>query len=253
MIERERHGEGTESAVTVLRLAHGKVSALDRELVAALAQELATAEAAGSAVVLTGTGSVFSAGVDLFRLVEEAGEYRERFLAELCALFHQLVEFPRPLVAALNGHALAGGFVTACGCDYRIGVTGPATIGFTELKVGVPFPRIAQAMVLAVTPVHLREPMLYLAEPMPVAEAHRHGLLHELVSPGELAARALEVANRLAAVPPPAFAATKRQLREHQGLTDVADELDDLVAAWSSAGTLDAIRGFLAELRAKRR
>src|SRR5687767_10864417 len=103
MIERTE-----QEGVVTLRLAHGKASALDIELVDALA--LAFGEIAASdarAVILTGTGSIFSAGVDLFRLVERGREYTEEFVPALSRMLLDLFAFPKPLVTAVNGHAIA--------------------------------------------------------------------------------------------------------------------------------------------------
>src|SRR5207253_2583890 len=82
-----------------LRLAHGKASALDVELCDAIADELRAARGA-RAVILTGTGSIFSAGVDLFRMTNEGAEYVDRFIPALGDAFTTLFEFPGPIVAA---------------------------------------------------------------------------------------------------------------------------------------------------------
>ena len=100
VIQRERI-----ESVTVLRLEHGKANALDLELLEALGAELDAARSVAPphALVLTGAGSSFSAGVDLFRIVEGDRSYGERFLAALDATLRQLVELPLPVVAAVNG------------------------------------------------------------------------------------------------------------------------------------------------------
>ena len=111
MIERTDH-----DGITTLRLAHGKASALDIELVEGFARVLAevTSEVTASdtrAVILTGTGSIFSAGVDLFRLVEGGREYADRFVPALSRMLLELFAFPKPLIVAVNGHAIAGGCI----------------------------------------------------------------------------------------------------------------------------------------------
>ena len=103
MIERD-----LADGVLTLRLAHGKASAMDVELLAAFCDEL-DAAAGARAVVLTGTGSIFSAGVDLFRLTDEGEPYVRRFFPLLTDLIRRLFTFPAPLVVAANGHAIAGG------------------------------------------------------------------------------------------------------------------------------------------------
>src|SRR4051812_22503253 len=108
MIERTQ-----QDGVLTLRLAHGKVSALDVELLDALLRELDGVAEDVRALVLTGTGSIFSAGVDLFRLTRDGADYVRRFLPLLSRFFRALFAFPRPVVGAVNGHAIAGGCVIA--------------------------------------------------------------------------------------------------------------------------------------------
>src|SRR5262245_32023000 len=112
MIHREH-----QNGAVILRIEHGKVSALDLELLHELREALAELrKESARAVVLTGTGSSFSAGVDLYRVLQGGGDYLGRFLPSLEACLRELLEFPRPIVAAVNGHAIAGGCVIVCGC-----------------------------------------------------------------------------------------------------------------------------------------
>src|SRR5918997_4066562 len=130
MIERNDH-----NGIVTLRLAHGKASALDIELVEGLARvvnEIALADDV-RAVVLTGTGSIFSAGVDLFRLTEGGDDYVARFVPPLSRMLLDLFSLPKPLVVAVNGHAIAGGCIFTLTGDYRIMAAGTARIGIPEL------------------------------------------------------------------------------------------------------------------------
>ena len=103
MIHREIRNQ-----VAVIRLDHGKVNAIDIELFAALSDELVSlASHPVRAVVLTGTGKAFSAGVDLFRVLEGGKEYLEKFLPAFSIGLETLFLFPKPVVAAVNGHAIA--------------------------------------------------------------------------------------------------------------------------------------------------
>src|SRR5262249_41228244 len=123
---------------------HGKVHALDLELLLAFTETMQRL-AGGPAVVLTGTGTVFSAGVDLRRIVAGGPAYVREFLPALSAAFLAVFDHPRPVVAAVTGHAVAGGCVIAAACDVRLMSAG--TIGLTELLVGVPFPTSALEIV----------------------------------------------------------------------------------------------------------
>jgi enoyl-CoA hydratase len=245
MIELERQDD-----VALLTLAHGKVNALDLELVRALGGALGEVEEAG-AVVLTGRGSVFSAGVDLARVDAEGADYLADFLAELDALIRRLLLFPRPLVAAVNGHALAGGWVMACAADVRIAAAGTATVGVTEMAVGVPFPRSAFEAFRLATPAPLVASLVLRARRVPVAEAAELGMLDELVAPERLLPRAVDLAAEMAPTPSAAIAVTKRQLRAG-GLGSSEDDVAETFRHWNAPEARQRIRDFVESLRARR-
>ena len=90
--------------------------------------------------MLTAQGGTFSAGVDLVRVLDEGPAYIKRFVASLNAFCESVFSLPRPLVAAINGHAIAGGCVMACLADRRIMARDAGRIGVPELRVGLPFP-----------------------------------------------------------------------------------------------------------------
>ncbi len=246
MIERS-----TADSVTTLRLNHGKASALDLELVDAVALSFAelTADDATRAVILTGTGSIFSAGVDLFRLVEN-GEYARRFLPALGRMLLDLFAFPKPLIVAVNGHAIAGGCIFALAGDYRLMAQGNGRIGIPELLVGVAFPpSVIEAIRFAVPPQHLQA-LLYTGKTVLADEALQRGLVDEVVDAASLPARAEELARHFASLPPRAFALAKHQLRETtiDRARHYANELDgEITDFWSAPETLDRVRAYLAK------
>lgn len=245
MIELERHGD-----VALLTLAHGKVNALDRELVGALLAAFDEVEEAG-AVVVTGHGSVFSAGVDLVRIDAEGADYLADFLAHLDALFRRLLLFPRPVVAAVNGHALAGGWVIACAADVRVAAAGRATVGVTELAVGVPFPRSAFEAFRLATPPPLAASLALRARRVPIAEAAALGMVDELVPPDSLLSRSLELAAEMAPMPSAAIEITKHQLRAG-ALGSSEEDVAETFRHWNAPQTRQRIRAFLASLHTDR-
>src|SRR5262249_15463840 len=130
--------------VAVMTLAHGKANALDSELCQAIVarfEELKPSTA--QAVVLTGRGKIFSAGVDLVRAVNGGADYLREFLPLLARAFETVFFYPKPVVACLNGHAIAGGCVLACAADRRLLARDGGRVGVTELLVGVAFPAVA--------------------------------------------------------------------------------------------------------------
>ena len=136
MIELTQKGD-----VAILTMNHGKANALDLELCAALVARFEQLRASSArAVVVTGQGRIFSAGVDLLRLSAGGAAYVRQFLPALHKLYDTVFFFPKPVVAAVNGHAIAGGCVLACCADRRLMARDGGRIGVTELLVGVPFP-----------------------------------------------------------------------------------------------------------------
>ena len=243
MIARSQH-EG----VLTLRMAHGKASALDVELLDALARELDGAAEDVRALVLTGTGSIFSAGVDLFRLTQEGAEYVRRFLPLLCRFVRMLFTFPRPVVAAVNGHAIAGGCVIVLACDIRLMAEGAGRIGLPELLVGVPFPAAALEVVRFAVPPDNVQSLLYTGQTLRPQEALAAGLVDEVVAPANLLARAREIAGQLAQIPPQVYRLTKQSLRAPAlERIERASELQDREALemWAAAETRAHVRDYL--------
>lgn len=202
----------THDGVSHIRMAHGKASALDLELCAALTSAISDA-ASARAVVLTGSGRIFSAGVDLIRLLREGERYTSDFLAAMDRCFGALFECERPVVAAVNGHAIAGGCILAAACDWRIMVDATASIGIPELAVGVPFPVAPLEIVRSAAGDALTQRLALGCENLAPAEALRTGFVHALAPADALAQAALAQAQRLAQVPPRSFALVKKQLR----------------------------------------
>lgn len=204
----------TGDGIAIVRIDNPPVNALDPAVFAALVRRLEEVQAEGArAVILSGAGDAFSAGADLFRVLDAADAELEEAVPEAGRAFDAFLRFPLPIVAAINGHAIAGGCVLACACDWRIARSGDVRIGLAELSVGVPFPAAALEIVRnAVAPRHLRE-LVLLARLYTPEEAAARALIDEVVAPEALMDRAHEVARRLARVPQATFAHTKYQLR----------------------------------------
>ena len=233
--------------IAVLRIEHGKANVLDLELCNAIVESFDDAGEA-RAVVLTGAGRIFSAGVDLFRVVEEGRSYVEAFLPAMCRAFERVFAHPAPVVAAANGHAIAGGCLLVAAADQRLMAEGSARIGLPELQVGVPFPPAALEIMRFSTPPQHFQTIVYRAETYEPPAARALGLLDEIVDPGALLDRALAVAGRLASVRAETFAITKREVRRPvmervRALDrDAAPEIRD---RWLDPRILDVIRGYL--------
>jgi enoyl-CoA hydratase len=201
--------------VAIVTISHGKANALDLELCEGIARrfaELATSPA--RAVVLTGQGRMFSAGVDLVRAVGSGADYFERFLPVLRRALEAVFFCPKPVVAAINGHAIAGGCVLACAADRRLMARDGGRIGITELLVGVPFPVIALEIMRFAAASHRFEEMVFGGATYPPETGAELGLVNEIVDPAALLDRAVAAAEQLGALGPDAFALSKRQTRQ---------------------------------------
>jgi enoyl-CoA hydratase len=234
--------------IRILKLAHGKVSAIDIELGEALLEEIKNAtDPSVKAVILTGTGSSFSAGVDLFRVIKDGQDYGRRFLPVLDDFLRAALTFPKPMVAAINGHAIAGGCILAAACDRRIMTEGTGRIGIPELAVGVPFPALPLQIMAARVPDGQLRDLVFTGRTVQIDEAKAIGLIDEKCPAGMLLDRATEVANQLASIPAGAFALTKEAFyspiieRTHQ----LADLNARVVEAWLQPHTYDTIRAYL--------
>jgi enoyl-CoA hydratase len=238
--------------VVTVTFAHGKVSALDVELLEAVTERFRGLAGDVRPVVLTGQGRIFSAGVDLLRLVEGGPDYVRAFMPALSDAFMAVFEHPVPVVAAINGHALAGGCIFAAACDVRIAADGPQTLGVTELLVGVPFPAAPLEIMRHAVGDPAASHLVFTGRRVGVTEAHRIGLVHEVVAADELLPTALGRARELGALARPAYRLAKEQLRR-ESLERIAFGRANTDAAineiWDSAEVADGIRAYLQSLK----
>ncbi len=212
-----------------------------------LREELSAAltEAAGDAsirvVVITGRGPAFCAGVDLDELAASAGQPPAAALADsraLADLFRQIIDLPQPVIAAVNGAAVAGGAGLVNACDIALAAAS-ARFGYTEARIGF-VPAIVAALLVRQVGDKAARRLLLGADLIDATEALRIGLITEVVPDDELLARALDAAGRLARNAPGSLAVTKELLSRLHGL-----ELD---AAIDLAVTANASRRSAPEL-----
>ena len=245
MIELRQSGR-----IAVLTLANGKANALDVELCGEIVrcfEELRTSEA--EAVVLTARGGIFSAGVDLIRLADGGSAYVRQFLPVLSGAFNAVFFFPKPVIAAVNGHAIAGGCVLACAADRRLMARGAGRIGVTELLVGVPFPPMAFEIMRFVAPSRFLHEIIFTGATYPPDQGLERGLVDEVVEPAQLLERAMAEARRLADLPPATFALTKRQMRRlvHDELLRNGAAFDAAAdEIWTASETTERVRDYVA-------
>lgn len=222
--------------VALVRIDRPPANAMDLALLAegaATLEELRASEP--GAVVLTGRPGYFSAGVDLkFAPTLDAAGQAE-MVAGINRLFAGWYSFPRPVVCAVNGHAIAGGLILALCGDYRVGPTDDGKFGLTELAVGIPYPAAAMAVVKAELAPAAARVLALRAQLVGAAEARELGLFDEAVATDQVLPRALEVAGELAALPRATYEQVKRDVRGNtiDEVTHIVEEgADPLLAGW---------------------
>jgi enoyl-CoA hydratase len=199
--------------VALVRIDRPPANAMSPELLAdgrAVLHELTAAEP--DAVVLTGRPGFFSAGVDL-KIAPTLDRDEQRELVEgINQTFLDWYSFPRPVVSAVNGHAIAGGLILALTGDQRIGA-GDGKLGLTELRAGIGYPLAAMGIVKAELSPPAARTLALASDLVDMRHGLELGVLDELVEPDSLLERSLEVAAELAALPRSAYPRVKEQLR----------------------------------------
>jgi methylglutaconyl-CoA hydratase len=195
-------------------------NALSGELIAALQSELDAAEgdARVRAVVITGAGRDFCAGADLKALQQIATRSLDENRDDsrrLAALLHRIHRLRKPVVAAVRGHALAGGGGLAAACD-RVVAADDSRFGFTEARIGFVAAIVASFLIARVGPRAARD-LLLTARRVEAGEALALGLADELAPAAEVEARALAWAESLRACAPESLARTRALLADLAG------------------------------------
>ena len=201
-----------DGGVATLRMDDGKVNVLSPAMQADIHAALDSAESAGAVVVLTGRGHVFSGGFDLATL-RGGGPAAGQMLRGGFELAERVLSFPRPVVMACNGHAIAMGLFLMISGDYRLGADGPFKLTANEVAIGMAMPQAAIDLCHALlSPTHINR-VLALAEVFPPVEAVAAGMLDRTVAPDALVAEAQGVAAELSQLDPRAHEISKRRAR----------------------------------------
>lgn len=237
--------------VRVVRMEFGRANALGAEVTRELIRVL---DDDRRPTVLTGQGQVFSAGLDLVELADHDRDEMEDFLREFSVVMTRALTAPYPLVAAVNGHAVAGGCVLAMACDHQVGTAGPYKIGMNEMAIGLTLPAIVTEIIRGrLAAPHARRVILGGALYTP-EEAEKVGLLDEVAADAEAAIdRACDIAGELGRSPRE-FAAMKGSLVspivEH--FKDTREALDRrFLDSWFSEEAETTRRATVEELRKK--
>lgn len=208
--------------IALVLMDDGKANAVSHGFLDAL--EPALTEAAESqAVVLVGRAGRFSGGFDLKALQGASDEERLSLVNRGGRLIHTLYSFPKPLVGAITGHAVALGALMALGCDTRVGTRGDFRIGLNETAIGLTLPTFGLEMAKARLRAKVLTEAVIQAKLYDPDTAVAAGFLDETTEPDQVIQRAIDLANGLADLPTGPHRATKLNLRK--------DTLDRIAAS----------------------
>jgi enoyl-CoA hydratase/carnithine racemase len=239
--------------LAILRMQAGKANAMNPELLRRLT-ELCDELGDARALVITGDGRSFSAGLALPELIElERGAMR-RFMADFKAAMLRVLQLPLPVIAAIDGHAIAGGCVLASQCDLRLAADRPLKIGVNEVQLGLGLPAIVVESMRGFLPSASVVPVLLDGGLFEPREALALGLIDEVVAADGLLERACERARVLARVPSAAQAQVKLAWR--RPIVEAIERSDAALAeqwldTWFSDEAQARLRAIVERLRSK--
>lgn len=242
----ERHGQ-----VALLRLEHGKVNAIGPAFIAEM-NRLLDGLGDANAAVITGKGSAFCAGLDLPALVDLDQPAMYAFIEQFNAMMLRIFELPIPLLAAVNGHAIAGGCVLALQADLRLAADRDSRIGLNEVQLGIGLPGVVLETLRCQVPGSSLAPIALEGRLFLPREALALGLVHEVVPEGELIDKALQRASALAALPPAGVRQVKAALRKEVAArirAESAQQSRGWVDTWLHPASQEKLRATVARLK----
>ena len=207
--------DGSIATITLNR--PDKRNAISYEVIEELLAVLdEVANSSARVLILTGAGKAFCSGMDLDNLKALAGRSPEQSVKDseiMARLFRSIYDFPRPTIAAVNGAAIAGGCGLATLCDFTLAVP-EAKFGYTEVRIGFVPAIVSTFLLRQVGEKHARD-LLLTGRIIGAEEAHRIGLINEIVPAEKLIERARDLASQLMENSPASLVCTKRLLSDH--------------------------------------
>lgn len=241
-----------DEPVAIIKLNAGRANALNQESLAALSEAFNEVERAGArGVVLTGYSRFFSAGLDLDALWNLDRSAMDLLVRDFDKIMLRIFAFPRPVVAAVNGFAVAGGAILALACDARLMRDEEARIGLNEIRLGLTFPASATEIIRHTLSIEYIDSILYGGQLYTPMEAMARGLVDGLTA-GDVLEETRAVCRRLAEQPVRAYAAVKASLKG-PAIRRAEESLDDLRRVFLDAWFSPEGRCLIGETRSRLR
>jgi len=237
----------TNASITTLTFNRGKVNALNGQVVEEMRSALAGFEndPDTKAIILTGQGKFFSFGFDIPEFLSYSKPEFTDYLTRFTDLYTYMFQYPKPIIAALNGHTIAGGCMLALACDKRVMVSGKAKISLNEISFGASVFAGSTEMLRFCAGGKNATEILYSGEMYSAEEAKVLGLIDEVTAEKDLIREATAAASELGAKPASAFASIKALLRkpvaEEMWLKE-KDSVNKFVEIWYSDATWDNLK-----------
>lgn len=250
MLERVRHNDILE-----LKLARPPVNALNPELLSMLREAIATAPGEGvRALVISGGPGVFSAGMDVPRLLTLGRDELEAAWMQFFGVLEALARSPLPSAAAIGGHSPAGGAVIGLFCDYRVMARGPWKIGLNEVQVGLVVPECIQYALKRLVGPYRGERLLMAGAMVESEQALAMGFVDELTDVDHVPTRCIAWLEELLRLPAKAMHAT-RMISRADLVDAIADprrlDLSRFLDEWYSDDTQAVLTALVAKLKSK--
>jgi enoyl-CoA hydratase/carnithine racemase len=250
MLDHIRH-----DSIHELRLARPPVNALDPALVRAMREALESATREGArGIVVSGREGMFSAGLDVPTLLQLKRDDLRVFWNDFFGLCGALACSPIPVVAAITGHAPAGGAVLSIMCDYRVMADGAFKIGLNETQVGLAVPECIQAALRRLVGAYRAERLTVAGAMLEAADAKAIGFVDELVATDLVVPRAIAWLADLLRLPPNAMLETRRLARADLAAVFADPEalrVEDLLERWFAPEAQSVLRALVARLKSK--
>jgi enoyl-CoA hydratase/carnithine racemase len=248
LVSVDERGDG----IVVLALDRPPANAFSPELVAELAKAIAASDGARALVLTSTSPKIFSGGWDLPRIVRFSRDEMTLFVEAYTDLVRRIFVLPVPVVAALPGHAIAGGLIVAAAADERYVADGVARVGLSEVALGVPLPACCLELFRYILGSRAMERLTAAAENVAVESALALRLVDRAVPSADLPAAAVERATTLSRGSPPAYAETKRRARAAAlARFDQARDGDPFLDFWFSDDAQKRIHALVARLTEK--
>jgi enoyl-CoA hydratase/carnithine racemase len=231
-----------DQGIVTVTLSRGKVNALNEAVIDEMAgcfKELAV-DAGVRAVILTGTGKFFTFGFDIPEFLSYPKESFIRYLTKFTDFCTYLFLYPKPVIAALNGHTVAGGCMIAIACDYRVMASGKAKMALNEINFGSSLFAGSVEMMKLLLGQRMAERLVYTGAMYSAEEAYQLGLIDQISSDVDLAGEARKIAMQYAEKDGIAYRSIKKLLRgpiAEKIMKRERDSILEFVDIWYSEST----------------